>query len=68
MAPVNVLLANTWSEKIDPTGWWMSEKANAILYVNISWMEFERTGMERISIHAKEITSSHPNGSSSLKF
>lgn len=26
----NVLLANTWDESIDPTGWWMSEKLDGI--------------------------------------
>lgn len=26
----NVMLAQTWDESIDPTGWWMSEKLDGI--------------------------------------
>jgi DNA ligase-1 len=26
----NVMLAQTWEEKIDPAGWWMSEKLDGI--------------------------------------
>lgn len=26
----SVLLAKTWDESIDPTGWWMSEKLDGI--------------------------------------
>jgi hypothetical protein len=25
-----VLLAETWSEDVDPTGWWMSEKLDGV--------------------------------------
>ena len=28
-----VLLAETWSEDVDPTGWWMSEKLDGVRYV-----------------------------------
>ena len=27
-----VLLAETWTENIDPTGWWMSEKLDGVRY------------------------------------
>jgi len=30
-----VLLAETWSEDVDPTGWWMSEKLDGVRYAEI---------------------------------
>ena len=27
-----VLLAETWTEDVDPTGWWMSEKLDGVRY------------------------------------
>jgi len=30
-----VLLAETWSEDVDPTGWWMSEKLDGVRYENL---------------------------------
>ena len=30
-----VLLAETWSEDVDPTGWWMSEKLDGVRYDNL---------------------------------
>ena len=32
-AATQVLLAETWSEDVDPTGWWMSEKLDGVRYV-----------------------------------
>ena len=29
-AASRVLLAETWSEDVDPTGWWMSEKLDGV--------------------------------------
>lgn len=29
-ANINVLLAETWSDDVDPTGWWMSEKLDGV--------------------------------------
>jgi len=34
-AATQVLLAETWSEDIDPTGWWMSEKLDGVRCVKI---------------------------------
>jgi DNA ligase-1 len=30
-----VLLAETWTEDVDPTGWWMSEKLDGVRYENL---------------------------------
>lgn len=32
-AATQVLLAETWSEDVNPTGWWMSEKLDGVRYV-----------------------------------
>jgi DNA ligase-1 len=34
-AATQVLLAETWSEDIDPTGWWMSEKLDGVRCVDL---------------------------------
>jgi len=34
-AATQVLLAETWNEDIDPTGWWMSEKLDGVRCVNL---------------------------------
>ena len=34
-AATKVLLAETWSEDVDPTGWWMSEKLDGVRCVYI---------------------------------
>ena len=35
-AATQVLLAETWSEDVDPTGWWMSEKLDGVRYVDLN--------------------------------
>ena len=34
-AATQVLLAETWSEDVNPTGWWMSEKLDGVRYVKL---------------------------------
>lgn len=34
-AATQVLLAETWSEDVDPTSWWMSEKLDGVRYVKL---------------------------------
>jgi len=64
-AATQVLLAETWNEDIDPTGWWMSEKLDGVRCVNlVNYFLFiilknikflEHIGMEVIFILVKEI-------------
>jgi DNA ligase-1 len=42
-AATQVLLAETWSEDINPTGWWMSEKLDGVRCVNkTEYFSFQR--------------------------
>ena len=65
-AASKVLLAETWSEDVDPTGWWMSEKLDGVRYVlvfvflSISMdpcIHLGRIGMAPIFIRVKETSS-----------
>jgi hypothetical protein len=59
-AASQVLLAETWSEDIDPTGWWMSEKLDGVRYKYFCFDYFvniilEHIGVEVTFILVKEI-------------
>lgn len=41
---MSVLLAKPWTEKIDPTGWWMSEKLDGVRAI---WLPHRLTGDSR---------------------